>query len=173
MYWCTEGLEKPTNLNASFPLWNMDDSPSWFGGQCQPLVPDSWGYVKNVAYRNVLEHAMIPSAQQLFPTDQEWMLQQGNVSCHTARTVRHWLNDHDVNILPRPIQSPDMNPIENMWNFESKSNPENKPGNIKELKHVLKQKWPKIDPELCQKCLFSMTSCVKVLLKTKGWPTKY
>ena len=34
---------------------------------------------------------------------------------HTSKVVAKWLKDNKVKLLERPLQSPDLNPIEYLW----------------------------------------------------------
>ncbi len=60
-------------------------------------------------YQDILEHFMLPSADQLFK-DADFIFQQDLVSAHTAKSTNSWLNDHDVGVLDWPANSPDLNP---------------------------------------------------------------
>ena len=40
-----------------------------------------------------------------------------NARPHVAKICRQFLNRNNVNILPWPAVSPDMNPIEHIWNY--------------------------------------------------------
>ncbi len=46
-------------------------------------------------YQEMLEHFMLPSADQLFK-DADFLFQQDLAPVHTAKSTRSWLNDHDV-----------------------------------------------------------------------------
>ena len=45
------------------------------------------------------------------------MLMHDNARPHVARICRQFLNRNNVNVLPWPAVSPDMNPIEHIWDY--------------------------------------------------------
>ncbi len=60
-------------------------------------------------YQEMLEHFMLPSADQLFK-DADFIFQQDLAPAHTAKSTKSWLNDHGVGVLDWPANSPELNP---------------------------------------------------------------
>ena len=49
-----------------------------------------------------------------------WEFQQDSDPKHTAKLVKKFLEDNQVNYIPRedwPPNSPDLNPVENIWSI--------------------------------------------------------
>ncbi len=63
-------------------------------------------------YQDILEHFMLPSADQLFK-DADFIFQQDLAPVHTDKSTKSWLNNHGVGVLDWPANSPDLN-IENI-----------------------------------------------------------
>lgn len=40
---------------------------------------------------------------------------QDNLKCHTAAKVMEWLEDHQIQMMPHPAVSPDINAVEPCW----------------------------------------------------------
>ncbi len=66
-------------------------------------------------YQEIMEHFMLPSADQLFK-DADIVFQQDLATAHTAKSTKtkSWLNDHGVGVLDWPANSSNLNPKENL-----------------------------------------------------------
>ncbi len=49
-------------------------------------------------YQDILEHFMLPSADQLFK-DADFIFQQDLAPAHTAANGKSWFNEHGVGVL--------------------------------------------------------------------------
>ena len=65
-----------------------------------------------------------------------------NAPCHRARAVVEWMTQKKLKHLESwPPQSPDLNPIEHVWDILSKRMKEFRPKNLVELEARLKEEW--------------------------------
>jgi transposase len=72
-----------------------------------------------------------------------------NARPHRAQIVQHFLQQEALQTIPWPAMSPDMNPIEHVWDFiGQKINQRNpKCQNIDELRTAILQEWQQFPQE--------------------------
>ncbi len=157
------------------PVWSFH-SQWWFGLPCHLLVlvhcvlwsPQSM----QPSTRRFLEHFMLPSADKLYG-DADFIFQQDLAPAHTAKCTKSWFSDHGVTVLDWPANSPDLNPIENLWGIVKRKMRDTRPNNADELKATVKETWASIPPQQCHKLITSMPRRIEAVIKAKGAPTKY
>uniref|UniRef100_A0A3P8UHJ6 Tc1-like transposase DDE domain-containing protein n=1 Tax=Cynoglossus semilaevis TaxID=244447 RepID=A0A3P8UHJ6_CYNSE len=128
--------------------------------------------VTATVYQNVLEDFMIPSAEDLYG-DADFIFQQDLAPAHTARSTKTWFDAHAITVLDWPANSPDLNPIENLWGILKRKMRGTRPNNKEELTASIKEMWASITPMQCHSLIASMPRRIKAVIKAKGFPTKY
>ena len=64
-------------------------------------------------YIQVLQQTLLPFLQQMYPKWHRFMAD--NDPKHTSNKAKDWLTANGVNWWRTPSESPDCNPIENLW----------------------------------------------------------
>ncbi len=128
--------------------------------------------VNAAIYQEILEHFMLLSADKLYG-DADFIFQQDLAPAHTAKGTKSWFNDHGVTVLDWPENSPDLNPIENLWGIVKRKMRDTRPNNADDLKASIKATWASIPPQQCHKLITSMPRRIETVIKAKGAPTKY
>ena len=70
--------------------------------------------------------------------------------CHPSRVVKKFLGEKNIRQLEWPGNSPDLNPIENLWMLLKNKKSERQPTNAKSFVTAIKEIWTKeISTEYC------------------------
>ncbi len=142
---------------------------SWWGtGDLHRVI----GIMNAQKYRQILIHHMVPSANLLFG-DKKWIFQQDNDPKHTARVTKNYFRNKGLIVLEWPSQSPDLNPIENLWAIFDKSLQNRHPSNEVELMEILQDSWDNIALKTLRSLIKSMSRRCQAVIDANGYPTKY
>ena len=102
-------------------------------------------------------------------------LQHDNATSHTVCSVRDFLQDRNVRVLPWPAKSPDLNPIEHVWDLldrrvRARAIP---PRNVQKLADALVEEWGNMSQqELANLVQFMRRRCTAIL-NAAGVHTRY
>jgi hypothetical protein len=132
------------------------------------------GHVTAQQYLQILQGPMMDSAYNRikFP-GQQFIFQEDNAPVHTAKLVKNWLASKPFVRLPWPAQSPDMSPIETLWNKMKLSLHNARPANKNELLEVIREQWNKYTMNDLRRLTDTMPRRVRDLYNARGGHTKW
>lgn len=145
----------------------------FIGDRLGPLVLCPEGKMNSVKYCSVLEESFLPLWRSL--PDGSIFMEDG-APCHTSKFSKAWREKHNIKTMKWPAQSPDLNPIENIWHQLKTALEKRKPRvkNKEELLLALQEEWAKLQENNNLKALIkSMKSRVKMVIEAGGLPINY
>ena len=101
--------------------------------------------------------------------------QQDNAPIHTSRATKEWLRTNKISTIDWPANSPDLNPIENIWKLlkDNIQKREDFPRTVNKLKIALREEWENLDRSVFEEVVTSMPRRIDAVLRANGGPTKY
>uniref|UniRef100_A0AAZ3QBW0 Tc1-like transposase DDE domain-containing protein n=1 Tax=Oncorhynchus tshawytscha TaxID=74940 RepID=A0AAZ3QBW0_ONCTS len=130
------------------------------------------GNLNAVRYRKDI---LLPHVVPFLQAHPDMTLQHDNATSHAACSVRDFLQDRNVSALPWPAKSPDLNPIEHIWDLldrkvRARAIP---PRNIRELAGALVEEWGNISQQELANLMQSMRRRSTAVLNAAGGHTRY
>ena len=103
-----------------------------------------------------------------------YVFQQDGATCHTAKSTSQYLVSKNIRCLPWwPAQSPDLSPIENLWDIVKERTANRSPVNIDQLWQFFCEEWEKIPNSTISKLFHSMPSRIRAVISANGGNSKY
>lgn len=138
------------------------------------------GNMDKTLYKEILEDEQSKTidyaCEKLNLNKSQIIFQHDNDPKHTSNLVKDYLKEQVYQVMDWPPQSPDLNPIENIWQLlKIRLNEfETPPKGMNELyERVTKVWYDIIRKEECQKVIDSMPKRIQQCIKAKGYWTKY
>src|SRR5579871_5723976 len=113
----------------------------------------------------IYKTTLLPSAKKFFGKDNySWILQEDNDPKHISRKTQEWRDDNQVNRMSWLSQSPDLNPIENVWAVLKANVSNHKPISRKDLIKIIKKEWKVLDNIFAKNLVLSMQNYISLIL---------
>nr|CAH7719950.1 unnamed protein product [Callosobruchus chinensis] len=105
----------------------------------------------------------------------QFIFMDDNARPHRTRAVQQTLENGNVARLEWPAMSPDMNPIEHVWNYVSRAifNRNNHPRSTQELIVAATEEWDNIPQEVINNLIIGMHRRVDASIRSRSGNTKY
>ncbi|KAI4876358.1 hypothetical protein NFI96_017823 [Prochilodus magdalenae] len=120
----------------------------------------------------ILGNNLLPSVRAL-KMCQGWIFQHDNDPKHTARITKEWLRKKHIKVLEWHSQSPDLNPIENLWRELKLHVSQRQPRNLADLEEICVEEWAKIPAAVCANLVKNYKKHLTSVIANKGHCTKY
>lgn len=133
------------------------------------------GIMDRFVYLDIVENCLIPSRDLLFADigTENSLVQQDNDPKHTALIIKEYWQDNNIAVLDWPSQSPDLNPIENLWSILDRNLKDRRPSNETELFEELKKGWEALPESQLMALVDSMPRRIERVIENQGAMTKY
>lgn len=141
---------------------------SWNGvGPLHPINDTMDRFV----YRDIMQNVMLPYAEWEMPL--RFIFQQDNDPKHSSRIVQEWFQENNVRVLQWPAQSPDLNPIENLWEEVERRIRTQMFPNIQSLLNKINQVWINLPENTVQNLIASMPRRCRQVINNNGYSINY
>jgi len=97
-----------------------------------------------------------------------WKLLEDNDPKHTSQMSKTLKVKNGIHSLPWLSQSPDCNPIENVWALMKLKKNRQPPTSINNFVARIKKEWKNLSIEFAEKLVDSMKNRVELLIERKG-----
>ena len=102
-------------------------------------------------------------------TDNNYRFLQDNDPKHTSTYAQRFYTDRKINWWKTPPESPDLNPVENVWaSLKYYLRHDHKPTNLETLEQGIKNFWKMMTPERCTKYISRMHKVKPVVVQKNG-----
>lgn len=126
-------------------------------------------------YVSIMEDELLKTAKLYFKKKNNFAILQDRAPVHNSRVVRNWMKRNQVQLIPWPTNSPDLNPIENLWADVKKRVAQNHINiySRDQLWEAIQVEYENTPRDYCKTLADSMPARLAEVIKAKGYHTKY
>ena len=129
------------------------------------------GNMDSLAFQNLCTRFLLPFIARTYPDGH--YLHMDNAPSHRSASTTNFLLNSGINHWKTPAQSPDMNPIELVWNdMKTFLHTDIKPNSKEELINGIHQFWDtKVTVDYCNRKINHLYRVVPEVIRLNGKPT--
>lgn len=120
-------------------------------------------------YKQLLEQHL--NFREIIRTNK--IFQHDNAPIHKAQCVTRWFEETALRVLDWPPQSPDLNPIENVWSHIKAKLDQHQISSKAMMRTEIQRIWQEIPPEYLHGLIQSMPRRIAAVIANKGGATNY
>lgn len=128
------------------------------------------GIMKKEQYKQILQRNVVPSGKRLLKS--KFIFQHDNDPKHTSKVCKNYLKNLEqrktLQVMIWPPQSPDLNPIELLWDELDRAVRKHRPKSKTDLWSILQKEWSNIKPETLDKLINRMPRICQAVINSKG-----
>ena len=162
----------PDNISQRKLVKNSPSVVGW-GGICyngKTHLHYIHGRLDSQQYIHILQTTLLPATHRLF-VGETYTFQHDSAPYHTSATVQQWLNNNNISYIPPsdwPPNSPDFNPIENLWSIVNTEIQKKKIKSVSSFKTTLSQIWNNIHIDTLHKLIDSIPHRLSICIQRGG-----
>lgn len=123
-------------------------------------------------FTDILGKTLVPFIEDMYPDHHRFM--QDNDPKHTSVHASNFISQNRINWWKTPAESPDLNPIENMWHeLKEFIRREVKPKTKQELIEGILTFWETVTVEKCNKYINHLKKVIPRVVELEGAATGY
>jgi transposase len=123
-------------------------------------------------YTDTMQQYMKPYALRFWPNG-EWFYLHDNSSYHGSHRSREWFHNNGISLIELSPHSPDLNPIENLWEDLKRRIESRFPHTMQELKQIVTEEWTNTNQLICSNLVDSMPDRMRAVVTSNGFKTRY
>ena len=105
-----------------------------------------------VHYADILDATLVPIIADHFSDGSGHRFQMDNDPKYRNNHIENYLEKYGINWWPTPLESPNLNPIVNLWgSLKQYFHTTHKPRNLQQLKEGVLNFWQTFTPAVCRK----------------------
>ena len=165
-------------------FWNLPGKKKVIRTVKHPLKVNVWGcfsskgFGRIVCFRQnldakflceIYQYGLLPTARKHFGHDAtSWKLQEDNDPKHTSKLAVNWREKKGIEKIEWPSMSPDIAPIENVWQLLKMKLRKKKFTTYESLVSAIKREWKALPSELAIKLVHSMKNRIFEVVESHG-----